>query len=436
MKRWRYEVPDLNPCFFHGEIIAWKFRQKLVRTHGKYAIRFSVTFADGFTKSNERGGFQTQQEGALAKEQIIVDLNRHAFVCFSVTVKEYFDYWLHHYMVNEKQITYNTFMTYRNMTYNYVVPQFGSRKMESISRSDLVNFLNTLESEHMLSVAYGVLGSAFRHAQNINIIKTNIAPAAIKTKRRLELKKQACQPVRKKERKTLDAKTLIALLIICKETEPDFYLPLLLAVVTGCRISELIAMRFSFVNFDACTIYIKDQLGRQLNNDAEKGMQGKQHIKTKSHNGQRVCALPNFVMEEIIIAMQRYQFEKRAEGFYDKGYIWHLPDGRPCGRGAYQAPFNRLKEKVGIASDFHWHDLRHTFATLMAANNVSLKEISTAMGHYDPSLTWKIYIEKEKVISNDIPEINSLIDDLLLPEETGICDLVITDELIRELVVA
>jgi len=50
---------------------------------------------------------------------------------------------------------------------------------------------------------------------------------------------------------------------------------------------------------------------------------------------------------------------------------------RPLGiRGA----FDNAVERSGIA-DFHFHDLRHTFASYLAMNGASLLEIAEVLGH-------------------------------------------------------
>lgn len=109
MKYKPIEKPNVLDCFFHGEIIDWKFRSRLTPTHGKYAIRFEIIFEDGTVVSQERGGFSTLKEGEKAKERIIADLHHRTFVCFSVTVKEFMEYWFYYYMIDEKEISYNTF---------------------------------------------------------------------------------------------------------------------------------------------------------------------------------------------------------------------------------------------------------------------------------------------------------------------------------------
>lgn len=48
--------------------------------------------------------------------------------------------------------------------------------------------------------------------------------------------------------------------------------------------------------------------------------------------------------------------------------------------------FMRACRKAGI-SDFHFHDLRHTFATWLRQSGVQLDEIAKQLGHSDLRMT-------------------------------------------------
>lgn len=227
---------------------------------------------------------------------------------------------------------------------------------------------------------------------------------------------------------------------MCKETEPDLFLPLIITATTGCRISELIALKFQNINFEEKLLYIRDQLGYSVvQHTIENRDKGQQHVPLKSKNSERVCLLPDFVIEELTLAFERYQQQVlQNPNFSNRGYIWFKEDGSPHTQVAYTKPFKRLKQKLNLPKDFHWHDIRHTFATIMAENNISLKEIAVAMGHGDSMLTWDTYIEKDRVVSKEIAEINPLIDEILEPEliQQGICDITILDEFVSQLTVA
>lgn len=70
-------------------------------------------------------------------------------------------------------------------------------------------------------------------------------------------------------------------------------------------------------------------------------------------------------------------------------------NGAPHNRSSYRKPFIRLKEKMHLPEDFHWHDLRHTFVTIMAENEVHLKELANVLGHRTGEFTLQVYVEQK-----------------------------------------
>ncbi len=63
------------------------------------------------------------------------------------------------------------------------------------------------------------------------------------------------------------------LIFYCQQLNfPDMYLPLLLSLTLGSRISETLGLRYSDVDFSAETIYIRIQLGRSIEDNSEESL--------------------------------------------------------------------------------------------------------------------------------------------------------------------
>jgi integrase len=56
------------------------------------------------------------------------------------------------------------------------------------------------------------------------------------------------------------------------------------------------------------------------------------------------------------------------------------------GKSAIRYNFNRLKKKLNI-QDFHFHDLRHTFASYLVMNGVDLRTVQELLGHKSFAMT-------------------------------------------------
>ena len=126
------------------------------------------------------------------------------------------------------------------------------------------------------------------------------------------------------------------------------------------------------------------------------------------------------MIEEIFLARARYEkCKKNNSDFADFGFIFCDENGRPHHRSYVQKPFKRLLSECGI-SPFRWHDIRHIYATVLKNDNISLKAISTTLGHASTRITEDVYIEKspKNPVADCSSYINSFIEEVLPEENT------------------
>ena len=183
------------------------------------------------------------------------------------TCKEFFDYWLYHHMIVEKEIAYNTFQSYRNILYNHLMPELkGETKLIRVRIEDLVKAVEKIEFSTVKDAAAKLIVEIFTFARDQHYISFNPALAACQ-----QLKKQL---TKKKKRNVIPytISEIKRLLYICKQDFPDMYLPLLLSLTLGSRISETLGLRYSDVDFSAETIYIRIQLGRSIEDNSEESL--------------------------------------------------------------------------------------------------------------------------------------------------------------------
>ena len=173
--------PDVRETFFYGKIISWKFNDSIVylKSRKKYCYRVTFTFESGDQADYQKGGFDTKTEASKAKEIVIAQLYNQEFFPYDYTVKEFFDYWLYYYMIDTKDIAYNTFMSYRNIIYNYLIKAIGNKYLRDLKSDDFIKGLDTIKSPDMLRVAYGVLSGSFKYARINGYVSNNLVDSAI-----------------------------------------------------------------------------------------------------------------------------------------------------------------------------------------------------------------------------------------------------------------
>ena len=88
--------------------------------------------------------------------------------------------------------------------------------------------------------------------------------------------------------------------------------------------------------------------------------------------------------------------------------IWHRANGTPYNRQGYRQDFLALKMLYGLPEEFHWHDLRHVYATLMVQYQVNIRELAIVLGHANGTFTMQHYVVTPQKICEVIPEFEDL----------------------------
>lgn len=84
-------------------------------------------------------------------------------------------------------------------------------------------------------------------------------------------------------------------------------------------------------------------------------------------------------------------FEKRTVGKAGDELLFRRDDGAAWGKSNQQPRMRAVLKTAGIARHVRFHDLRHTFATLLAINGTSMQLIANQLGHSGTRIAEKHY---------------------------------------------
>ena len=169
------------------------------------------------------------------------------------------------------------------------------------------------------------------------------------------------------------------------------YPAFLLEIATGLRRGELLALRWSTVDFKKGLIMIRQTLTRsRVDGGKTKTALIFQDPKTKA--SRRDIPLPNGVLEELKAHKARQAQEKLliGEAYQDNDLVFCTPDGKPLD------PRNILRLHTALLKNaklphISFHDLRHQFATLLLDEGIHPKVVQEMLGHTKISTTLDIY---------------------------------------------
>jgi integrase len=161
--------------------------------------------------------------------------------------------------------------------------------------------------------------------------------------------------------------------------------PVIFASLRGLRRGELLALKLRYVNLDEGAVFVAES----LEHTRAHGVRFKAPKPFRSRAA--VPLAPECVELLRPHKTQQEEVQRKAGGCYaDRDLVFPNPDGSPWPPDSFSVQFGKLVRAAGCEG-FRLHDLRHSFATLMLAGGVSLKEVSGLLRHSSESLTLSTY---------------------------------------------
>ncbi|MBP5631362.1 MAG: site-specific integrase [Clostridia bacterium] len=187
---------------------------------------------------------------------------------------------------------------------------------------------------------------------------------------------------------------LRALLNITKND--PIYPAIVLAGCLGLRRSEALGARWSRVNFEENTILIDTKI-IELKEKGKNEVCAVEEMKNKS--SRRTLTLPRPVLDMLIEQKGRIEvYRNMFKGAYNREYEDYIcvdQLGNMFTPSYVTNHFACILRNHGMKR-IRFHDLRHTFASLLLNNNKPLIEVSNFLGHSDIGTTANIYAHLDK----------------------------------------
>ena len=157
-----------------------------------------------------------------------------------------------------------------------------------------------------------------------------------------------------------------------------------LFIVTGCRLGEIVGLKWEKVDFDNKQIKIDCCLGYTPKTGVFEGP-------TKTKNT-RFVALP----EETVAMLRKYRawyLERQllnGDRWNRTGYLFTKDDGSPIIPGTVNGWLDRFSKRHGLPH-INPHSFRHTAASILISEGVDIVTVSKMLGHANPSMTTDTY---------------------------------------------
>ena len=181
------------------------------------------------------------------------------------------------------------------------------------------------------------------------------------------------------EKTTMNTLSAFEVGVLLEEAKDSYYYPVIYtAVSTGLRRNELLALRWRDIDLDLLSISVSRTLYKG------RGRVEFKEPKTK-YSRRRVSMTP-----KLALFLRDYKAEREwLMSLTLDDLVFGDVDGKPLDPSTVTHNFGRIIKRAGLNARFH--DLRHTYATLMLAAGVHAKIVSEALGHSTVAITRDIY---------------------------------------------
>ncbi|MFC1968609.1 tyrosine recombinase XerC [Chloroflexota bacterium] len=192
--------------------------------------------------------------------------------------------------------------------------------------------------------------------------------------------------------------------VLFENAQDNYYYPVVYtAVSTGLRQAELLGLRWRDIDLDMLSISVSQVLYKR------RGICQFKEPKT-AHSRRRVAMTPN-----LALFLREYRTEREAI-YLELGKEITLDDlvfpsieGKPLDPCVLSHNFTRVGKRAGL-ENVRFHDLRHTFASLMLLRGAKPKVISEALGHSSVAFTMDVY---SHIIEGMQSDAMALLDEVL-----------------------
>lgn len=311
------------------------------------------------------------------------------------------------YIATKTELKASTLTNYKYMYKNYVQESFGLKKLADVKYSDVKSFYNSLIKEknfkpNSMEIINTILHPVFTLAVRDGYIRTNPTDGVMR-----EIKQSHNWEKPKRHALTIEQQSAFVEFVANSEIY-NHWLPLFTAFLgTGCRVGELIGLRWQDCDFENDVISINHNL---IYRQTESGKCEMSITTPKTSAGIRTIPM----LPEVRKAFMTERKKQMAQGgnstvvdgysgfiFLNRESYVHNPMtiNRAIVRiyKAYNLEETELAKKEKrepvLIPHFSVHNLRHTFCTRFCENETNIKVIQEIMGHSDIGTTMNIYAE-------------------------------------------
>src|SRR6266487_2109060 len=316
--------------------------------------------------------FEKKQDAIKKKNEALRELERGTLATGTQRkLGEYLVDWLDN--VHKSKLRIGTYMNYKKLI-GYMAANLGDVWLQKLTPQRVQAFYAKKLEEGLSSKVvhdiHGVLHLALKNAVRWGMVSRNVCDLVT--------------PPRIVSREVVPLSVEQARLLIKHVRGHRLEVLLAVAVVTGMRRGELLALRWSDIDFDRRRLLVLHSVDFIPKYGYVEG-------KPKTAAGKRWISFPAFLLDMLKQHQaQQLRLRDNAEKWEDRDLVFPNLSGGYLHPNHMGEKFRELLKEAGLPA-IHFHDLRHSAATILLCMGVNVKVIQELLGHSDISVTLGVY---------------------------------------------
>ena len=345
---------------------------------GENSFRLSY-YVDGKRHTETFRGSEKDAHALLAKRR--TDAAEGKFVApnkktIAEFVRERVDQW-----EAAGDISARTAARYRELVENQIVPHIGAKVLQKLRPLDIEGWHTMLRTKGRADGKAGLAARTIGHAHRVLSKALSDAVKNELTVKNVARTHSVPQP---SDEEMVIVRDVPALVERLKGHRLEMLV--MVALFTGMRLGEVLALRWSRVDLDKKVIQVREAI-------EETEAHGVRFKAPKSKAGRRDITLPDILVEALRDhrkAQLELRFRLGVGKLPDDALLFSNLEGAPLSRNAISCAWSYFAASIQLP-DVTFHALRHTHASQLIDASVDIVTISKRLGHAKPDITLRIY---------------------------------------------
>ena len=359
---------------------------QIAKNNWRYRISLGKNSETGKYEYISKTGFKRKSDAKHQAEMIERQLRNGEYIPpSSSTFKQVADDWLKQYANDVKVSSVRA----REKAIQHAIERFNTKPIQTIKKHDYQRFVDDMSAQYSKNYVDSIVASTnmiFKYANDMRLIKAMPSEGIKRPKKKVSVEELEDSEIHKK---FLEKDELFQFLEVAKNhhsPQNSFEVFTTLAY-TGMRAGELLALKWSDIDFENNTISITKTYYNPNNN--------KKHYqiltpKTESSIG-KISVDPH-VIQLLKDYKVNVQDTWKNELYVDNNFVFTDVNGYPLVIKKLSTWIQAIMKKTDITNKhISTHSFRHTHCALLIEAGVHIKEIQERLRHKDINTTMNIY---------------------------------------------